>query len=53
LGSLDNGLLRFNRDTQTFVHYLPDTGKAKYVSCIREDAQGFFMDGHSLGSGAF
>jgi len=53
LGSLDNGLLRFNRDTQTFVHYLPDTGKAKYVSCIREDAQGFLWMGTVLGLARF
>jgi ligand-binding sensor domain-containing protein/signal transduction histidine kinase len=53
LGSVDNGLIRFNRDTQTFVHYLPDTGTAKYVSCVQEDAQGFLWMGTVLGLARF
>jgi ligand-binding sensor domain-containing protein/signal transduction histidine kinase len=53
MASVDDGLLRFDRNTQTFSHYLPTTGIAKYVSCIQGDAQGFLWMGTALGLARF
>ena len=48
-----DGLIRFDRDTQTFIHYLPNTGAVKYVSCIQGDAQGFLWVGTRQGLARF
>ena len=47
LGSVDDGLLRFTPNTQKFDHFIPDTGTAKYVNCVQEDADGYLLDGNS------
>ena len=36
------GLIRFDWDSQTFIHYLPNTDTVKYISCIQGEARGFF-----------
>jgi len=53
MGSVEGGLIRFDRDSQTFRHYIPDTGPGKYVSCIQGDAQGFLWMGTKLGLARF
>jgi ligand-binding sensor domain-containing protein/signal transduction histidine kinase len=53
LGSIDDGLVRFDRDSQTFSHYMPDTGQAKYISCVQGDDQGFLWMGTQLGLARF
>ncbi|MBP1703782.1 MAG: signal transduction histidine kinase, partial [Chloroflexi bacterium] len=53
MGSVDDGLVRFDRETQTFSHYLPSTGIAKYVSCIQGDSQGLLWMGTALGLARF
>ena len=37
LATVEDGLVRYGRETQTFVHFMPETGAAKYISCIQED----------------
>jgi signal transduction histidine kinase/streptogramin lyase len=53
MGSVEDGLVRFNRDTQTFTHYLPDTRPGRYVGCIQGDDQGFLWMGTELGLARF
>lgn len=53
MGSVEDGLVRFDRDTLTFRHFMPDTGIAKYVSCIEGDAQGLLWMGTVLGLARF
>jgi signal transduction histidine kinase/ligand-binding sensor domain-containing protein len=53
MGSVNNGLLRFDQDTQIFSSYLPGTGLYKYVGCIQGDAQGFLWVSTALGLATF
>jgi signal transduction histidine kinase len=53
MGSVEDGLVRFDRDTRTFRHFMLGTGIAKYVSCIEGDAQGFLWMGTVLGLARF
>jgi len=53
MSSAEDGLVRFDRDTQTFTHYAPDTGPSRYVNCIQGDTQGFLWMGTSLGLARF
>ena len=53
MGSIRNGLLRFDQDTQTFSHFIPSTDFAKYVGCIQGDAHGFLWVSTALGLARF
>ncbi len=59
LGSIDDGLIRFDRDTLTFVHFIPEPGAGRevtffrYISCIQRDAQGYLWMGTVLGLARF
>jgi signal transduction histidine kinase len=53
MGSVDDGLVRFIPDSQTFTHYIPSTGIARYVGCIQGDAQGYLWMGTVLGLARF
>jgi signal transduction histidine kinase/ligand-binding sensor domain-containing protein len=53
MGSMGNGLVRYDRETGTFSHYLPSAGYSPYVSCIQEDANGFLWMGTHLGLARF
>jgi signal transduction histidine kinase/ligand-binding sensor domain-containing protein len=53
MGSVNNGLLGFNHDTQTFSRYLPSPDLAKFVGCIQEDAAGFLWVSTALGLACF
>ena len=53
MGSVDDGLIRFDRNSQTFTHYTPETGVAKFVGCIQGDTQGFLWMGTTLGLARF
>jgi signal transduction histidine kinase/putative methionine-R-sulfoxide reductase with GAF domain len=53
MGSVEGGLVLFNRDTQTFTHYVPDTGPGRYISCIQGDDQGFLWMATELGLARF
>jgi signal transduction histidine kinase/ligand-binding sensor domain-containing protein len=53
LGSIDDGLVRFDRDSRTFTHYMLDTGLAQYVSCVQGDDQGFLWMGTQPGLARF
>ena len=53
LGTVEDGLVRYDRETQTFVHFMPETGAAKYISCIQEDARGTLWMGTALGLARF
>ena len=50
---VEDGLVRYDRETQTFVHFMPETGAAKYISCIQEDARGTLWMGTALGLARF
>jgi nitrate/nitrite-specific signal transduction histidine kinase len=49
MGSVDDGLIRYDQDTQTFSHFVPELGIAKYISCIQGDEQGYLWMGTALG----
>ena len=51
LGTVEDGLARDDRDTRTFVHFMPETGAAQYISCIQEDVRGALWMGTALGAG--
>ncbi len=53
MGSVEGGLVRYDRDTQTFTRYVPDAGPDRYVSCVQGDAQGFLWMGTELGLARF
>jgi signal transduction histidine kinase/ligand-binding sensor domain-containing protein len=53
LGSIDDGLVRFDRDSQTFTRYMPGTSPAEYVSCVQGDDQGFLWMGTRPGLARF
>ncbi len=53
MGGLENGLVRYDRDSETFRAYLPDTGPGNYVRCIQGDARGFLWMGTKLGLARF
>ena len=53
LGTVEDGLVRYDRETQTFVHFMPETGAARYISCIQEDARGTLWMGTALGLARF
>jgi len=59
MGTVDDGLVRFDRDTQTFVHFIPEPGTARdvtisrFVSCIQGDAHGYLWMGTILGLARF
>jgi ligand-binding sensor domain-containing protein/signal transduction histidine kinase len=53
MGSVDDGLIRFNREDQTFTHFIPETGRARYVSCIQGDENGNLWMGTKTGLARF
>jgi ligand-binding sensor domain-containing protein/signal transduction histidine kinase len=53
MGSMQYGLVRYERDSRTFTRYMPNTGKVQYVSCIQGDAQGYLWVGTTLGVARF
>lgn len=53
MGSVEGGLVRYDRDTQTFARYVPNAGPDRYVSCVQGDAQGFLWMGTELGLARF
>lgn len=53
MGSVNDGLLGFDRDAQAFSHYIPSTGIAKYVGCIQGDAQDFLWMNTAIGLARF
>jgi ligand-binding sensor domain-containing protein/signal transduction histidine kinase len=53
MGSIEDGLVRFDRDSQTFTHYIPAISPARYVHCVQGDAQGFLWVNTRLGLARF
>ncbi len=53
MGSIEDGLVRFDRDSQTFTHYIPAISPARYVFCVQGDAQGFLWVNTKLGLARF
>ncbi len=53
MGSVNDGLLRFDRDTETFSRYNPNTGIARYIGCIQGDAQGILWMNTAFGLARF
>ncbi len=53
MGSMQDGLIRFDRDSQKFTHYMPGTGQAAYVSNVQADSRGFLWMGTKLGLARF
>lgn len=53
MGTVNDGLVRFNRDTLTFTHFMPETGLGKYISCVQGDARGMLWMGTVLGLARF
>lgn len=53
MGSIGNGLVRFNQETQAFVQYLPGIESSAFVGCILGDAQGFLWLGTEFGLARF
>ena len=59
MGTVDDGLVRYDRDTETFIHYIrnPNPNRevtiSRYISCIQMDANGFLWMGTALGMARF
>jgi signal transduction histidine kinase/ligand-binding sensor domain-containing protein len=53
MGSVNDGLLRYDRASHSFAHYLPEMGIAQYIGCIQEDAQGFLWMNTAYGLARF
>jgi signal transduction histidine kinase/ligand-binding sensor domain-containing protein len=53
MGSVNDGLLRYDRASRIFTHYLPEVGIAQYIGCIQEDAQGFLWMNTAYGLARF
>ena len=59
MGTVDDGLVRYDRDAQTFDHYIPNPNPtrevtiSRYISCIQMDVNGFLWMGTALGMARF
>jgi hypothetical protein len=53
MGNIEDGLVRFDWDSQTFTHYIPAISPARYIHCIQGDAQGFLWVNTKLGLARF
>ncbi len=53
MGSIEDGLVRFDRASQTFTHYIPAISPARYVHCVQGDAKGFLWVNTKLGLARF
>jgi ligand-binding sensor domain-containing protein/signal transduction histidine kinase len=53
MGTVKDGLTRYDWDTQTFAHFRPEAGIASYVSCVQGDTRGYLWLGTALGLARF
>jgi signal transduction histidine kinase len=53
MGTVGNGLVRYDQQTGTFTQFLPGAGSSALIGCIQEDAQGYLWMGTLLGLARF
>ena len=59
IGTVSDGLARYDRETNTFAHFIPNPGGdrdealSRYVGCIEGDAQGYLWMSTILGLARF